>query len=234
MELKNSRILVTGGSSGIGRSTAAALVARGARVAINGRNPERLAEAAAELGCLALPGDVSDEATVVAMVARFVEEFGGIDAVVNNAGFGTFAPLLETELSDLRRVYETNVFGAFLVAREVARHLVAQRSGAIVNVASTAALKGFAGGTAYSSSKFALRGMNDCWRDELRRHDVRVLLINPSEVVTDFYPRAGLAQDPGDAKKLRPEDIAAAIVNGLEMNDRGFIPELAVFATNPF
>ena len=233
MKLTNARVLVTGGSSGIGFATAAALIDRGAKVAINGRNGDRLSEAGRRLDCLTLSGDVSQESDVQRIVDQFVKEFSGIDVLINNAGFGTFASLLETELVDLERVYATNVFGAFLMAREVAKHLVEQRSGAIVNIASTAALKGFQGGTAYASSKFALRGMNDCWREELRRHDVRVLLVNPSEVVTDFFRRAGAEQKVTD-KKLRPEDIAATIVNGLEMNDRGFIPELAVFATNPF
>jgi 3-oxoacyl-[acyl-carrier protein] reductase len=233
MKLESARILVTGGSSGIGRATAAALIAKGARVAINGRNPERLAAAGAELGCLTLAGDVSREEDARAIVARFVEEFSGIDGLINNAGFGTFAPLVDTRLEDVRSVFETNVFGAFLMAREVAKHLIEQRSGTIVNIASTASLKGFAGGTAYAASKFALRGMNDCWRDELRRHDVKVLLINPSEVITDFFRRAGGEQKFSD-RKLQPEDIATAIVDGLEMGDRAFIPELAVFATNPF
>ena len=111
--------------------------------------------------------------------------------------------------------------------------MVDQGGGAIVNVASTAALRGFQGGTAYTASKFALRGMSECWREELRRHDVRVMLINPSEVLTDFAKRAGREQEP-HPKKLRPEEIAHAVVTMLEMDDRGFVPELSVFATNPF
>lgn len=119
------------------------------------------------------------------------------------------------------------------MAREAAKVFVRQQSGHLINISSTAGLRGGAGGTAYSSSKFALRGMTECWRDELRRHDVRVMLVNPSEVQTEFATKAGYAQEESP-KKLRPREIADAIVGALKIDDRGFIPELSVFATNPF
>ncbi|MCL7991506.1 MAG: SDR family NAD(P)-dependent oxidoreductase, partial [marine benthic group bacterium] len=108
-----------------------------------------------------------------------------------------------------------------------------QGSGNLINISSTSGLKGGRGSTAYSSSKFALRGMTECWRDELRRHDVRVMLVNPSEVLTDFGSKAGFQQEQSP-KKLRGQEIADAIVGALKIDDRGFIPEFSVFATNPF
>ena len=233
MKLENARALVTGGSEGIGRGIAEALVAKGAAVAITGRHEEKLRAAAEEIGAGWIQGDVGVEADAVRTVADFVERHGGIDVLVNNAGFGIFAPLVEMSLEDLEAVYRTNVFGAFLMAREAAKHFVRQRSGHLVNIASTSGLKGGQQGTAYSSSKFALRGMTECWRDELRRHDVRVFLVNPSEVQTAFFAKVGREQEPSP-KKLRPEEIAHAVVAVLEMDDRGFVPELSVFATNPF
>jgi 3-oxoacyl-[acyl-carrier protein] reductase len=99
-----------------------------------------------------------------------------------------------------------------------------------VNISSTAGTKGFQGGTAYASSKFALRGMTECWREELRRSNVRVILVNPSEVLTGFG-----GKPPADnPRKLRPREIADAIVGALKVDDRGFLPEFSVFATNPF
>ena len=88
-------------------------------------------------------------------------------------------------------------------------------------------------GTAYYGSKFALRGMTECWRAELRQYNVRVMLVNPSEVLTDFYATAGLAQSKGNPTKLRGDEIAHAVRSALEMDDRGFTIELTVFATNP-
>jgi 3-oxoacyl-[acyl-carrier protein] reductase len=233
MKLDGAKALVTGGSEGIGHGIAAALKDRGADVVITGRREEPLRAAAEELGVGYSVGDVGVEAEAVRTVAEFVEEHGRIDLLVNNAGFGYFAPLVDMELDQLEAVYRTNVFGAFLMAREAAKHFVRQNSGNLINISSTSGLKGGRGSTAYSSSKFALRGMTECWRDELRRHNVRVILVNPSEVVTSFAATAGFEQQ-ASPKKLRPREIADAIVGALEIDDRGFIPEFSVFATNPF
>ena len=233
MKLDNAKALVTGGSEGIGRGIASALVGKGADVVITGRHEGPLRAAAETLGSGWIACDVGVEVDAVRTVAEFVARHGRLDLLVNNAGVGRFAPLVEMTLADLEAVYRTNVFGAFLMAREAAKHFIRQGGGNLVNIASTAGTKGGRGGTAYASSKFALRGMTECWRDELRRHDVRVMLVNPSEVQTGFFAKVGSKQEPS-AKKLRPQEIADTIVGILEIDDRGFVPELAVFATNPF
>jgi len=233
MDIQGKKALVTGGSEGIGRGIAAALKREGAEVVITGRNLEKLQATAEELGVGHIQGDVGIEADAVRTVEEFVERHGRIDLLVNNAGFGLFAPLVDMKLEDLEAVYRTNVFGAFLMAREAAKHFVRQESGHLINISSTSGLKGGRGSTAYSSSKFALRGMTECWRDELRRHNVRVMLVNPSEVQTPFFAKLGHEQE-FSPKKLRPEEIADAIIGALEVDDRGFIPEFSVFATNPF
>lgn len=233
MDLQGAKALVTGGSEGIGRAIAAAFEKDGADVVITGRREDALEATAAEIGVGWIAGDVGDEDDAIRTVREFVDEHGRLDILVNNAGIGRFSPLVDMELADLEAVYRTNVFGAFLMAREAARVFVRQQSGHLINISSTAGLKGGAGGTAYASSKFALRGMTECWRDELRRHDVRVMLVNPSEVQADFGRKAGYEQEESP-KKLRPEEIADAILGALKIDDRGFIPELSVFATNPF
>ena len=233
MELKDAVALVTGGSEGIGRGIAEALKAEGGRVTITGRREDVLRAAAEEMGADFVAGDVGVEADAVRTVAAVIEKHGRLDILVNNAGYGVFKPLVEMELVELEGVYRTNVFGAFLMAREAARQFVRQGSGELINISSTSGLKGGRGSTAYSSSKFALRGMTECWRDELRRHDVRVMLVNPSQVVTGFSSKAGYEQ-AASAKKLRPEEIADAIIGVLKIDRRGFIPEFSVFATNPF
>jgi len=233
MKLDNAKVLITGGSEGIGRGIAVALAAKGADVAITGRHEETLRRTAEELGAGWIVGDVGVEADAVRTVADFVDRHGRIDVLVNNAGFGMFAPLVETRLEDLEAVFRTNVFGAFLMAREAAKHFIRQGSGHLINISSTSGLRGGRGSTVYSASKFALRGMTECWRDELRRHDVRVMLVNPSEVLTGFSAKIGREQETSP-KKLRPQEIADAIVGILEVDDRGFVPELSVFATNPF
>jgi 3-oxoacyl-[acyl-carrier protein] reductase len=232
MNLKNAVALITGGSSGIGRAVAQSLVTGGARVAITGRDQRRLTETARELGVHPINADVAVEADVERTYREVLQKFGDLDILVNNAGIGVFKNLVDFDRKDFEAVFATNVTGAMLMAREAAKHFVKRQRGNIVNIASTAALRGAPNGTAYYGSKFALRGMTECWRAELRKHNVRVFLINPSEVLTDFSARAGLAQKE-NASKLRSEDIAYVVKAVLEMEDRGFAPELSIFATNP-
>jgi len=233
MNLRDAKVLVTGGSSGIGRATARLLAERGARVAISGRQEDRLRAAAREIGAeLPIVADVSREEDVRRLVRAVVEGLGGYDVLINNAGVGRFAPLLETTAEDMRAVWETNVLGAMLVARESARHFVAQRRGHIVNVASTAGSRAGPGGTIYASTKFALTGMTQSWRTELRASNVRVMQINPSEVQTEFFDRAGASRETNETK-LRGDEIAQVIASMLELDDRGMMVEATVWATNP-
>jgi 3-oxoacyl-[acyl-carrier protein] reductase len=229
MDLGSAHVFVTGGSRGIGYETAKVLKAAGARVAIGGLDEARLRRAAEALGVTAVPGDVGGEADVERMVREVVAALGDYDTLINNAAVGSFAPLVDQDLASFEALLRTNLTGAMLVARASARHFVGRGGGNVVNVGSTAARRGFAGGTAYCASKFALRGMTECWRAELRTHDVRVMQIDPSEVLTGFGGR----EPPENPTKLRPADIAHAIRAMLEMDDRGFVPDLAVWATNP-
>ena len=233
MDLKEARALITGGSEGIGYGIAKALKAKGAQVAIMGRDESKLNQAAEKLGVLGIQGDVSIEDDAQRVMHTYVEAFGGIDILINNAGYGYFAPLAELDKEKFEGVFATNVTGAMLMAREAARHFINQNSGHLMNISSTSGLSGGKTSSAYSGSKFALRGMTECWRAELRPHNVRVTLVNPSEVQTPFFAKLGKEQDLSD-KKLRPDEIADAIVGALEIDDRGFIPEFSVYATNPF
>lgn len=233
MNLKDAKVLVTGGSSGIGYATARALRDRGAAVAICGRRADAVTEAATELGATGIVADVSREDDVQRMVTRVVSDLGGYNVLINNAGFGHWATLVDTTAADLRRVWETNVLGAMLVARESARHFISQDTGNIVNIASTAGMRGFANGTAYVSSKFAVSGMTECWRAELRKNNIRVMQVNPSEVQTPFFELAGGGERSRNATKLQSDDIAALIAGMLELEDRGFVTDASIWATNP-
>ncbi len=237
MQLDQAHVLVTGGGSGIGRATAAKLVQLGAKVAIAGRDLARLKSAAAEIGAVAIQCDVTKEDEVKRMVATAVRELGDLDVLINNAGVGTFAPLLETDAKDFRGTWETNTLGAMLVARECARHFTSRTSGSggnIVNVGSTAARRGFVGGSAYCASKFALSALTECWRAELRGSNVRVTQVDPSEIQTEFGANAGRpARKSLNPSKLVSEDVAHVIVSLLQLDDRGFVPGAEVWATNP-
>jgi 3-oxoacyl-[acyl-carrier protein] reductase len=232
MNLKNAVALVTGGSAGIGYSIAKTLAESGSRVAITGRDKGRLEAAAKDLGALGIQADVSKEADVERTYSEVLAKFGDLDILVNNAGVGVFKPLVELELVRFKAVFDTNVTGAMLMGREAAKIFIKRNRGNIINIASTAALRGAANGTAYYGSKFALRGMTECWRTELRKYNIRVMLVNPSEVLTNFAATAGFPQKATEGK-LRGDEIAHAVKAMLEMDDRGFTVEVAVFATNP-
>lgn len=228
MDIASIRALVTGGSSGIGKEIARCLCDRGAKVVICGRDEEKLRSSALEIGAIPIRADIAIESNAVSVVREAARILGDYNVLVNNAGVGLVAPLIETTLEEMQRVLATNVFGAMIVARESARLFVERKKGTIVNVGSRAGVRGFPGATAYAASKFALSGMTECWRAELRNSNVRVMLINPSEVQTHFLHRR-----PFSERKLRPAEIAQAVLSMLAMDDHAFVTDVSVWPTNP-
>lgn len=233
MNLDKARILVTGGSLGIGKAAAKVLAENGAQVGITGRDASRLEKAAAETGAYPIAADVGVPADIERTYERFLARFEGLDCLINNAGIGLFKPMEEVERDDFDRVFSVNVYGAALMAARAVPIFKRQNRGNIVNIGSTAAERGFERGSVYAASKFALRGMTQCWQAELRRHNIRVVLIDPSEVATAFS-RADRIEREAPPNKLTPYEIAHAIKAVLEMPDRGMIPELSVWASNPW
>ena len=234
MQIKDSTFLVTGGSLGIGRATAKLLVEKGGKVVITGRNKPRLEKAAKEIGAFPINADAGKPEDIKKTYDEFLKEFKKLDCLINNAGIGgKWDQVFDLELDDFMKVYSVNVFGAAMMAKYAANLFKKQNSGNIVNISSTAGTKGYANGTVYASSKFALRGMTECWRAELRKFNVRVILVNPSEVLTAFGDDEGKERKEV-SNKLRGIEIAHTIVSALEMDGRGFIPEVTVWATNPF
>ena len=120
-----------------------------------------------------------------------------------------------------------------MLTQEVVKFFKTQQHGTIINIGSSASTNGFPSGSVYCASKFALRGLTECWRHELRRDNIRVILVNPSEVTTAFNNKKRIERDE-EEKKLTPKEIAHAIVSAIKMDKRGFIPEVNVWATNPF
>jgi 3-oxoacyl-[acyl-carrier protein] reductase len=234
MNVRDAKVLITGGTSGIGREIARLLSEHGARVVICGTRAGALQRTASELGVIAHVADVSRVPDVDALFEFALDRLGGLDVLVNNAGIGHFSPLVDTSVDDFQRLWEVNVKGAFLCGQRAARHFVQQKSGDIINIASTASQRGFANGTAYVATKFALSGMTECWRAELRQHNVRVMQVNPSEVITEFFARAGSRSSQTNVeRKLKPREVAHVVLAMLTMNKVGFIPDATVWATNP-
>ncbi len=240
MNIKDAKVLITGGNSGIGKATAKLLKQKGAQVVISGRNEKTLQQTANELGIEYVKADVTQEHQVKDMVKEAKNKMNGLNVLVNNAGYGYIAKLIDIEADKFTDQFKTNILGATLCAKESAKHFVQQDYGNIINIGSTSSLKGSPTASPYVATKFALRGMTESWRNELRPHNIRVMQVNPSEVMTSFADNR--VDDNSNQKqyteaeqqtKLRGEEIAHTISSLLEMDDRGFITEATVFATNP-
>ena len=203
MNLKGATALITGGTSGIGLAIARTLAAAGRASRSPGVTNASSPRPRGRANAHPVHADVTSEADVERTYREVFKAFGHLDILVNNAGFGVFRGLVDMDRAHFDAVFATNVTGAMLMAREAAKHFIERKRGTIVNIASTAALRGAANGTAYYGSKFALRGMTECWRAELRPHNVRVILVNPSEVLTNFFRGQVLTQ-----KEYRPSSSA--------------------------
>ena len=234
MNLKGKHILLTGGSLGIGKETAKILVEKGARVLITGRSAQRLEEAAKYTGAQILVFDISDQENISDNAQQCIEALDGkVDALINNAGIGSFQKIEEVTSSDFKQIFNTNVFGLALLSKSIISIMKKQKSGTIINIGSSASIKGFVGGSVYAASKFAVRALTQCWQAELRPFNIRVCQLNPSEVTTAFFNEE--RKERAEVyNKLSPKEIAHSILSVLEMEDKGFITELNVWATNPF
>ncbi len=232
--LKDKIAIVTGGSKGIGRAIAHALLAEGAKVAICGRDAAALDQAAAELSA-----DGGDVIGKTCNVGRFeeVEEFfafvadrfGGVDLLVNNAGLGHFAPVHQITVEQWREVIDTNLSGVFYCTK-LAAPLMQQRGGGfILNIGSLAGKNPFASGAAYNASKFGLVGLSEVSMMDLRHEGIRVSEIMPGSVQTDFRPGGST----GGEWKLDPAEIAAMAIQLITAPKRNLTSRIEMRPSRP-
>jgi 3-oxoacyl-[acyl-carrier protein] reductase len=227
--LSGSVALVTGGSRGIGRAIAHRLASLGASVAICGRDRAALADAAKALGksrrrIFSHLADVTLPADVTSLVAKTEAALGPITILVNNAGIGLFGPAHEKTEADWDRVLDTNLKSVFLVSRAVAPSMIRRGAGDIINISSLAGKNTFAGGGIYCASKWGVIGLSGCMAEDLRDHGIRVSVICPGSVATEFSSRG-----PKDSSKvLSPEDVAHAVETIVTQSPRSFISEIHV------
>lgn len=234
MNVKGKNILITGGSLGIGKETAKVLVKKGANVLITGRSESRLNQAKNYTGAKIIEFDISDHGNMFVNAKKCTDILDGrVDVLINNAGIGVSKSINELNIEDFLQVFNVNVFGLALFTKEIIPSMIKESYGTIINIGSTASLKGYRKGSIYSSSKFAVRCLTQCWQAELRPHNIRVCQVNPSEVTTAFGSSERVEREDKD-NKLTASEISHSIISVIEMDDRGFVNELNIWATNPF
>ncbi len=221
--LSDKVAIVTGASRGIGRSIALALAAQGAKVVASARNAEALADLTAEIkgqggDALAVVGDVAVEDDANNLVKQAVEVYGQVDVLINNAGITRDGLLLRMKNEDWDAVLDTNLKGAFLCTRAVAKVMSKQRSGRIINISSVVGEMGNAGQANYCASKAGLLGLTKSVARELARRNVTVNAITPGFIVTDMTEemtdkaRETLTEQIPLGRLGAAEDIANAVI----------------------
>lgn len=235
--LKGKIALVTGAGKGIGRAIAIALANEGVHVGLVARTEQDLQEVAAEIKSTGVnaaiaTADVSDIESVNKAVESIQKTLGDIDILINNAGTGTFGKFLELEPAQWENQVKVNLFGVYYTTRAVLPQMIERETGDIVNVSSTAGLRGNAGTSAYSASKFGVMGLTESLMQEVRKHNIRVTALAPSTVVTDLAKSANLINNNED-RMMQPEDFAELIIAQLKLNRRVFVKESSIWSTNP-
>lgn len=232
MDQSGPTALVTGGGGGLGRAIGRHLLAAGARVALLGRSAAPLEEAAAELGVLGVRADVTRRDEVQAAVEVVREQLGPVTWLVNAAGIAEASPLLPPDDALWERTLAVNATGAWITSTAVVPDMLAQRSGAIVNVASTAALRGYRYTAAYVASKHALLGLTRALAEDLRPKGVHVMAVCPGFLDTPMTDRtvarivqatgqseadarAALAAQNASGRLVTPDEVAVAVVEFL-------------------
>lgn len=237
-ELKGKMALITGGSRGIGKAIALALAEEGVNVAITGRNEEKLKEVVQEIERKGVKSayavfDITSKAEVYGALEKLQKNFGKIDILVNNAGVAAFGGILEMEDEKWEEIVKTNLFGAYYVVKAVVPSMVERKTGDIINISSTAGLKGNAVTSAYSASKFGLIGMSESMMLELRKQNIRVTTLMPSTIASDMSKEVLKITDGNPEKVLQPEDFAEFVVDLLKLNKRAMLANASLWSTNP-
>ena len=235
--LKGKIALVTGAGKGIGRAVALALANEGVHIGLIARTEKDLLSVAEELRFLGVKtsvatADVSEIESVNAAVAHIQEQLGNIDILINNAGTAKFGNFLELEPAEWENQIKINLFGVYYVTRAVLPQMIERKTGDIINISSSAGLKGNALTSAYSASKFAVMGLTDSLMLEVRKHNIRVTALTPSTVVTDLAKSANLINN-NEEKLMHPEDFAELMVAHLKLNRRVFVKDASIWSTNP-
>ncbi|MFN2453015.1 MAG: SDR family oxidoreductase [Pyrinomonadaceae bacterium] len=236
MNLNGKVAVVTGGTKGIGRAISEALLREGANVCISARKENEIEETVSTLGdagegrIAGAVADVREYEEVKALIKHAVDEFGGVDILINNAGIGKFGRLDETAPEDFRAVLETNLFGVFYCCHEAIPEMKRRGGGYIINISSLAGANPHPEMTAYNASKFALNGLSEALMQEVRHDNIKVSYIMPGSVNTYFNDGE---PDATNTWELQPADIARVVLDLLHHDERSLPSRVEIRPSKP-
>ncbi|NMO95199.1 3-ketoacyl-ACP reductase [Paenibacillus lemnae] len=238
MSLKNKKAIITGAGKGIGKAIAIALAKEGVHLGLIARTAEDLQSLGKFLSeeydvkAIGATADISVESEVEAAYAVISQELGAVDILINNAGIAQFGNLLDMESAEWKKIVDINLMGTYHMLRTVLPGMVERGQGDVINISSTAGERGFATGSAYNASKFAVMGLTEAVLQEVRKHNIRVTALTPSTVNTDLAVNNGLKI--GDEEHMmQPEDVAELAVAALKLPSRVFVKSAGLWTTNP-
>ena len=229
--------LITGASQGIGRAIAMKFAEAGYAMALAARRQDVLQNVAAQVGksynvpVLVAPTDLRKPEQIAGLVSRTIENFGKIDVLANNAGVLYVKPFLEISAEEYREMMDVNLDAVFRLTQLALPHMIEQKSGAIVNIASLAGKNAVRGGTAYAASKWAIRGFAASLMLEVRHHGIRVITVFPGSVDTPMLDNS--PTPPRRETMLQPEDVAHAVYAAVSVPERAMISEIDIRPSNP-
>lgn len=237
INLKNKKAIITGGGRGLGKAVAIALAKEGVVVGITGRNEANLKSTVEEISKLGVQAfysvfSVDNEVEVNEGIKSLVSQLGGLDILINNAGVAAFGRIADMSTGEFEQIINTNFFGVYYVAKAVYPFMKVNGEGDIVNVASTAGLKGGANMSAYGASKAAVISLSQSMMAEWRKDNIRIITLTPSTIASDMSIQGGLT-DGNPESVLQPEDFAQWVTDMLKMNRRALIANGSIFSTNP-
>lgn len=239
MKLHSKIAVITGAGKGIGRATAELFLREGANVVLTSRNQTDLEQIITDNenkrdNISVISGDISKETTIDKVIDETISKYGKLDILVNNAGFGIFDNMVDSKIEDFDTVFNTNVRALYMMTKGFLPHMIKEQSGTIINIASVAGKQGFATGSIYCASKHAVMGLSRALMMEVRQYNIRVAVICPGSVATDFFrTESQTSLSSHKDTVLQAEEIAETILLTASLPENAMISEIEIRPTNP-
>lgn len=238
MDIHHKTAIITGAGKGIGKAIAEALAKEGVQLGLLARTASDLEKVKAELTStydiqvFTATADIGNSEEARQAVASLAASLGRVDILINNAGIGSFGKMVDMDPAEWENILRVNLMGTYYVTHELLPAMIKQQSGDIINIASTAGERGFATGSAYCASKFAVLGMTESLMQEVRKFNIRVTALTPSTVNTPLAVNAGLPIGDED-RMMQPEDLAELVVAALKLPSRVLLKSAGLWTNNP-